>query len=339
MADDYDSPWKEAIDQLFADFLLFFFPRAHAQVDWSQPHVFLEQELRSIAPDSSSDPRVVDKLARVTGCGGEPEWIFIHLEVQGSAQDEFARRMFVYNYRLFDRFQQPIASLAVLADDRQAWRPDQFNGESLGCKVSMHFPVAKLLDWSGSEARLEDSQNPFAIITLAHLSTRQTRHDPAARKLAKWKIIKHLYQRGWDAQRVKALFKVIDWMMRLPKELELELRQDLSDWEEKMGQPYVTSFERLAKEEGIEKGMQIGMQEGLQQGMQQGRRFAKADILIRQLNRRFGSLPAWASSRVETAAEPELDAWIEALVVEDSIENVFAVTRTSSGSSDIDLNQ
>jgi hypothetical protein len=331
VADDYDSPWKEAIDQLFADFLLFFFPHAHAQVDWSQPHVFLEQELRRIVPESLADPLVVDKLARVTRRDGAPDWIFIHLEVQGSAQQEFARRMFVYNYRLFDRFQVPIASLAVLADDRKSWRPDQFNCESLGCKVSMHFPVAKLLDWSGSESRLEDSQNPFAVVTLAHLSTRQTRDDAAARKQAKWQLIKRLYQRGWGTQQVLALFKVIDWMMRLPKELDQELRQDLYEWEGKMSKPYVTSFERLAREEGIQRGMQ--------QGVQQGRREAKTDMLVRLMTRRFGSPPSWAMSRVEAASEVELDAWIEALVVEDSIESVFASARLAAGGSDTERNQ
>ena len=33
MADDYDTPWKEAIERYFADFLHFYFPLAHAQID------------------------------------------------------------------------------------------------------------------------------------------------------------------------------------------------------------------------------------------------------------------------------------------------------------------
>lgn len=31
--------------------------------------------------------------------------------------------MFVYNYRIFDRYDRPVASLAVLADDDPGWRP------------------------------------------------------------------------------------------------------------------------------------------------------------------------------------------------------------------------
>jgi hypothetical protein len=31
---DYDSPWKEALEQYFEAFLALFFPDAHAVIDW-----------------------------------------------------------------------------------------------------------------------------------------------------------------------------------------------------------------------------------------------------------------------------------------------------------------
>jgi hypothetical protein len=33
---DYDSPWREALDRSFELFLAFFFPQAHADIDWSR---------------------------------------------------------------------------------------------------------------------------------------------------------------------------------------------------------------------------------------------------------------------------------------------------------------
>ncbi len=77
---------------------------------------------------------------------------------------------FVYNYRLYDRYRKPIASLAVLADERTNWRPTTFSYQALDCQMGIRFPIAKLLDWSGSEDRLADTANPFSIITLAHLA-------------------------------------------------------------------------------------------------------------------------------------------------------------------------
>ena len=316
MADDYDSPWKEVIERYFPDFLHFYFPHAHAQIDWSESPLFLEQELRAVVQDAELGTRFVDKLVRVTLRDKEAEWIYVHLEVQGSAQESFAERMFVYNYRLYDRYHVPIASLAVLADEQANWRPAAFTYDVLGCHMGIRFPVAKLLDWSGSEERLADSRNPFAVVTHAHLATRATRGDPLARYAAKWALVKDLYRRGWERKQVIDLMKLLDWMMRLPKELAQALRQNMQTLEEEMGKPYVTSFERLA----IEEGMAIG----IQQGMQQGRLAGKAHLLARLLTRRFGEVPPWVLAQLQAATESELEAWGEALLSASSIEAVFS---------------
>jgi hypothetical protein len=34
--------------------------------------------------------------------------------------------MYIYNYRIYDRFKHPIVSLAILGDDDINWRPDHF---------------------------------------------------------------------------------------------------------------------------------------------------------------------------------------------------------------------
>jgi hypothetical protein len=133
-ADDFDSPWKEAIEHYFPEFMAFYFPNAYSQIDWSQEHVFLDQELRAIVQDSELGRRFVDKLVRVTLLDGDEKWVYIHVEVQGSKQTEFAKRMFTYNYRLFDRYDRPVASLAVLADQHPNWKPCRYHFELLGCE-------------------------------------------------------------------------------------------------------------------------------------------------------------------------------------------------------------
>lgn len=332
MADDYDSPWKEAIEHFFDDFLRFYFPGAHAQIDWTQPPVFLEQELRAIIRNAEIGKRVVDKLVRVMRRGGSEEWLYLHLEIQAQEQTAFAERMFVYHSRLFDRYRKPIASLALLADEGIGWRPSVYVHESLGCRLELHFPVAKLLDWSGSELRLADSSNPFAVLTLAHLATRSTRHDPAARYSSKWTLVKRLYQTGFDRQQVTLLFNMIDWMMRLPPAQEQQFRENLMQFEEETRMRYVNSIERLAREEGLAKGMQegreIGMQQGMQQGMRQGmyegRRAGKAQVIRRQLQIRFGELPDAVQARLDAASEAQLDAWTDRLLTAESVDALFA---------------
>jgi len=125
--------------------------------------------------DAELGKRYVDKLVQVHRLSGQEDWIYLHLEVQGSAQAEFAKRMFVYNYRIFDRYDRPVASMAVLADDSADWKPQQWGYDVFDCQMAIRFPVAKLTDYAAQEQTLADDPNPFALVTLAHLQTKATR--------------------------------------------------------------------------------------------------------------------------------------------------------------------
>jgi hypothetical protein len=52
---DFDSPWKEALERYFPEFLAFFFPAAHADIDWRRGYEFLDKSCsRSPATPSSA---------------------------------------------------------------------------------------------------------------------------------------------------------------------------------------------------------------------------------------------------------------------------------------------
>jgi hypothetical protein len=105
-ADDYDSPWKDAIEHAFPEFMGYYFPAACSQIDWAQGHEFKNTELRQVVRDAELGKRFADVLVRVTLTTGEERWIYIHVEVQGQHDANFAQRMFTYNYRLYDRYAQ-----------------------------------------------------------------------------------------------------------------------------------------------------------------------------------------------------------------------------------------
>ncbi len=320
--DDYDSPWKEAVERYFPEFMAFYFPAAHAQIDWSLGYEFLDQELRAVVQDAELGRRCVDKLVRVTRLVGTEDWIFIHLEVQASPQVEFAERMFVYNYRLYDRYHRPVASMAVLADESESWHPTAFGFEVLGCQHTLKFPTAKLLDFAGRESELQGQANPFALVTLAHLLTKATRQDMAARFAAKWKLIQLLYQRGWGKQRIIDLFTVLDWMMRLPEDLTRELWQNIDVLEEKEHMRYVSSVERI----GIEKGLQQGIEQGIEQGVQQGLQQGEALALQRLLAKRFGAVPPEIAARIAAASLEEIERWFDQAIEAKRLDDVFGPT-------------
>jgi hypothetical protein len=260
---DFDAPWKEALEYFVAPFLGFFFPQVHAGVDWSKGYESLDKELHQIARAARSRKGMADKLFKVWHANGQETWLLIHIEVQGEPEDEFPLRMFRYNVRAFDRYNQTVVSLAVLTDDRPEWRPDRFDYGNWGASTGIRFLPTKLIDWNGHEAELEVSANPFAQVVLAHLRALETRKDPEGRRRYKVQLVKGLYQRGWTAEDVRQLIRVIDWLLDLPPELQLGFHDEIHHWEEENRMPYVTSFERSGMEKGIKQGLQEGLQEGI----------------------------------------------------------------------------
>jgi hypothetical protein len=90
---DFDSAWKETLDTLFEPFMAFFFPVAYREIDWTQPHDPLEQELQKITPASEQGRRVADKLFKVRRTNGQVEWVLGHLKTLQNAHNDDARRV------------------------------------------------------------------------------------------------------------------------------------------------------------------------------------------------------------------------------------------------------
>jgi len=145
MSDAYDSPWKGALDAYFQDFLALLFPEAHEGIDWEKDYKSLDSELQKLARDNRLGGRSVDKLVEVSRRGGEKSLILVHVEVQSQRDLRFEQRMWVYHYRIYDRYERQVVSLAVLADLRPTWRPNGFGYAQWGCRLQLDFPVAKLL--------------------------------------------------------------------------------------------------------------------------------------------------------------------------------------------------
>ncbi len=197
----------------------------------------------------------MDHLVKVWLNSGQERWVLVHVEVQTSWDRDFARRMYTYNYRLFDKYNRNVASLAVLGDDNPRWRPNQIWFTRWGTQTGIRFPLVKLLDYREHWETLQESRNPFAMVVLAHLIARRTRKDPHARYAAKVKLIKGLYERGWAAEEVRRIFRVIDWMVNLPKPLEIDFSQEIKQYEEEKHMPFITTPERIGREEGRAEGL------------------------------------------------------------------------------------
>src|SRR5262249_39911315 len=133
-------------------------------------------------------------------------------------------------------------------------RPSRFQDETWGCRLSLEFLIAKLLDFRADLDALERNVNPFAPVVLAHLKALETSKDPASRYVWKVRLLRGLYNRGWSAEDVSSLFRLVDWLMVLPPELQEQARSELYRFEEERRMPYLSSFERVAMSKGHETG-------------------------------------------------------------------------------------
>ena len=289
-SDDLDGAWKEALDRFFESFLALLFPEVHAGIDWSRGYESLDGELQQVVRDAEIGRRLADKLVRVWRHGGEEVWVLVHVEVQGRPDPEFPERMYVYNYQAYDRYRQPVVSLAVLADRSKRWRPDRFEYTLWGSRAGLHFVPAKLLDWEERWDELERSKNPFALIIMAHLRAQSTRRQPETRLEWKLRLARLLYQDGQQRDDVLELFRFLDWIMALPPELERGFDQTIGQELEARKMPYVTRWEQRGRAEGLQEGRCEGLREGV----------------CNILRTRFERIPDEVPARLESIEDPEV---------------------------------
>lgn len=291
---DYDSPWKEAIELYFKEFITFFFPALVPEIDWQRGHEFLDKELQQIVRDAELGRRWADKLVKVWLLDGTETWILIHIEVQSQYQPDFAERMYVYNYRLRDRYNRSVVSLAVLADDRPSWKPNTYKADLLGCKVCFEFPIAKLLDYVQNWDALDADSNPFATVVMAHLKAQETKDDPPTRKEWKLRLTRRLYEQGYGRNDILELYRFIDWLIELPAPLESIFQRELAQFEREEAMRYVSTIER----------------QGIEQGIEQGER----SLILRLLARRVGEVPEATIEQINQFSVESIESLGEALL-------------------------
>jgi len=241
MRSEQDSAWKDILDAYFKEFLEFFFPEIHRDIDWSKPVEFLDKEFQKIVRKSEIGKQLADKLAKVFLLDGSDAWLLIHVEVQGYSEEKFEQRIYIYNYRIFDRYAHDVISLAVLTDKNEKFRPEAYEVKRWRFHHLLRFPVIKLLDYLSRWEELERDPNPFAVVVMAHLKAHES-HTDGERLDAKRLLVRMLYERGCVRQDILELFRFIDWLLVLPEELEVEIEHEITTLEKEKTMPYVTSI-------------------------------------------------------------------------------------------------
>ena len=264
---EQDSVWKEAIKSYFKEFMEFFFPEIAGDIAFDKGYEFLDKELERIVQDAEIGKRLADVLVKVYLRNGEEMWLIIHIEVQGYPEEGFEERMYIYNYRIFDRYRKPVVSLAVLTDPVKSFRPGRYERVYWGFGIKFWFPVVKVIDYRERWEELEGSKNPFAVIVMAHLKEMETKGRVDERLFWKITLVKRLYEKGYSKEDVLLLYKFIDWLVSLPEELAERFHEEIKKYEEVRKVAYITTAEKIGMKKGFEQGIQQGLQQGVQRGL------------------------------------------------------------------------
>ena len=204
-----DSLWKAILEDLFADFLRFFFNNADAVFDMKKGFEYLDKEMAQIAVEANPEsPKYVDKLVKAYTREGNEQWVLVHVEVQGYTDPHFEERMFTYYYRIFDRYRQRITAIVLLTDRDRKFHPTAYHSEFLGTKIQYQFNTYKILNQS--EEVLQKSRNPFAFVILtALLALQRSRLTDKALLDLKLALARHLLERNFSKPAIRGIFYFI----------------------------------------------------------------------------------------------------------------------------------
>jgi len=243
-----DTLWKSILEDIFEDFLLFFYPDAGTFFDFSKDFEYLDKELEQLFPpdDNSYRTRFVDKLVKVHCKNGDNEWILIHIEVQGYQDAHFSRRMFTYYSRILDKYDKPITAFAIFTENNAAFKPCEYHREFMGTSVLYRFNAFKILEQD--EQMLRESDNPFAIVVLTVLTALKSKYISEDELLKlKTELSKNLLNRNLRKSKIRRLLIFLRSYIRFEnRETDIKFEDELDQF---MQTKKAMGIEELLKEE------------------------------------------------------------------------------------------
>jgi hypothetical protein len=213
-----DILWKGLIEDIFPSFIPFFLPKHTHLFDLEKPVEFLDKELQQLFPQEKDlqHPRFVDKLVKMFTLNGKEQWVLIHIEVQGQRNEDFAKRMFTYFYRILDRYGVAVTAIALFTDENPAFQPYEYVYNFAGTHNVYQFNIYKVLQQD--ELALAQSSNPFAIAVLTVLLALKKKQLPDENLLQlKVALYRQLRTKNFSQPVARSLFFFLERYVHFDK--------------------------------------------------------------------------------------------------------------------------
>ena len=83
----------------------------------------------------------------------------------------------------------------------------------------------------------------------------------------------------------------------------------------------MASLSDRLRAEGMEKGLEQGIEKGMEKGLHDG----VEGTLRKQIQLKFGAIPAWADEQLKVATDEQLDRWVTGILEAGSLESLLGV--------------
>jgi Putative transposase, YhgA-like/Domain of unknown function (DUF4351) len=325
--------------------LLFSFPyfveclvRGFVPGDWVEQLDFGTLEaVREGHPRDSIGMRSNDVIWRLRWRGLDV-WVYVYLMIELQKTDEpfMAVRVLDYEgglYRQIVRALQlkrgdplPIVLPLVLYHGYPAWKSATEVFDLIAPappEIEPYLPHLRylLLDVNTYPAgELERMRNPVACVFQLEGST-----------TLDWEPIDRLVELLPEPEHSELQEAAAQWLRHvfLPSRLpgvtlpEVSKLEEISTMIAEHSIDWSTQWREEGREQGRQEGREQGRQEGRQEGREQGRQEGEAAVLLRQLQRKFGSLSPEILESVRHADAGQLLDWADRVVTAATIEEIF----------------
>lgn len=282
----------------------------------AQPSDFIDEALRA---------HLSDLRFRIPWRRGGHAHLGLLVEHQSSPDPEMPLRVLRYTLRAWEAAQAeprppgrlPVVITLVVFHGPRPWSTPQALSELYDAppeaieRLRPYLPELRLLleDLTVAEddAVPSDDGGKLALLLLRHAHRRDLWETLDAHR----DLLRALLQRRGSLPTLQILRYVIDVSERAPSEaLRRRLFQDLPRDVKEDTMTYADMLREEGERRGLERGFERGLERGLERGEHRGRQGAFVTSLTTLLEARFGPLPPWASTRVESLGEAEILACI-----------------------------
>jgi len=159
----YDKGWKTVLPVIIKDLIEYVIHSLYQAIDWSQGIEDGREELDALYYFSHAEKRAADAIFKVIlkqpvhedtiyansfgkiVCVGNKAYIVLHVEVQNQRKSDFGLRMFQMQYRLIDRYNTPIYSIAITSFSTN--NVENFTYKVAETEIGCKFRCLNLLDF------------------------------------------------------------------------------------------------------------------------------------------------------------------------------------------------